>query len=237
MAASLLPNGIVSRGDDAVPLGGNHEGIRHMPAVDDRRCRNECDKRQGKRKAPAGECPTGRRVENTFSINHSSPDSNSTCPRVNWPPSLPRNPARCAAHTTATATTAIAAPNLRSGATTKAATTAVTSKGHAEFAERHTPDPVAKMGRQHQYALDQRKSHAADHRRRDDPQHHAQRADGEQQGHEGGDGRQYAERDRDQDALRALDGAGELARAASMRDVDALADHHGIVHQQADRPG
>ena len=47
------------------------------------------------------------------------------------------------------------------------------------------------------------------------------------------DGGQHPERDRHQYVLRAFDGARELSRASLMGDIDALADHNGIVDQHA----
>ena len=106
---------------------------------------------------------------------------------------------------------------------------------HAELAERHARDPMAQMGGQHEQAFDQRERHTTDDRTRDDAEHDADRAHGEEQWHERHHGRQHTERDRDQHALNTLDGTRKLPDAAAMGDVDALADHHGIVDQQAER--
>ena len=68
------------------------------------------------------------------------------------------------------------------------------------------------------------------------PEHDAYRANGEQQGYERHRRRQHAENDRHEHPLRTPSMApASWPAPLAMGDVDALADNHGIVHQQAER--
>ena len=94
---------------------------------------------------------------------------------------------------------------------------------------------MAEMRRQHHLALDQRKHEAENHCRRHDRHDFPDGTDAEQQRSKRCHRGQHPECDRDQHVLRALNSACELPGAPPMGDIDALAHHHGIVHQHPQR--